>query len=323
MKSTRPPLAHQPHRGGSHGLLGLPRKVVRRQEAECSALGGRALQHRGSRAERVGTGLRFMPAAADCFLTASSSAVLLRRKPATSSRSARRPAEARRGGSTARPAGCGSAGATSFLQPSDPRTLLIDRGMLTQGLLTAEELAAMHQTGDEWAKYANRLEQIQVKAGQSADAAVEADRAARAEVKARKKAEAAERKKPSRRGGRPAQGDRYHLCWSGCFGAAERSGQRCREVDGSRSAGSPVSGGPGRRARTVRLAPAVALLPHRGGHAHPLRAIRRAEEDRRHANTLRSAPDACRGPAVDSGDRSWPGCPWRTPLTASFPAARR
>ncbi|HSQ56216.1 MAG TPA: reverse transcriptase family protein [Gemmata sp.] len=78
---------------------------------------------------------------------------------------------------------------------SDPRTLLIDRGMLTQGLLTAEELAAMHQTGDEWMKYANRLEHINVKAGQSADAAVEADRAARAERKARKKADAAERER--------------------------------------------------------------------------------------------------------------------------------
>ncbi len=78
---------------------------------------------------------------------------------------------------------------------SDPRTKLIDRGMLTQGFVTAEELAEMHRVGDEWAKYADRLAHINVKAGQSADAAVEADRAARAEVKARKKAEAAERKR--------------------------------------------------------------------------------------------------------------------------------
>lgn len=78
---------------------------------------------------------------------------------------------------------------------SDPRTKLIDRGMLTQGFLTADELAEMHRVGDEWGKHANRLEHIKVKAGQSADATVEADRAARAEVKARKKAEAAERKR--------------------------------------------------------------------------------------------------------------------------------
>ena len=53
----------------------------------------------------------------------------------------------------------------------------------------------MHRVGEEWDKHANRLQHIQVKAGQSADAAVEADRAARAALKAQKKAEAAERKK--------------------------------------------------------------------------------------------------------------------------------
>src|SRR5205085_7507465 len=77
---------------------------------------------------------------------------------------------------------------------SDPRTKLIDRGMLTQGLLSAEELAQMHQVGDEWSKHANRLEYIQVQAGRSGEAAVEADRVARAALKVRKKAEAAERK---------------------------------------------------------------------------------------------------------------------------------
>ncbi len=78
---------------------------------------------------------------------------------------------------------------------SDPRTLLIDRGMLTQGYFTAEELAEIHETGDEWAKYANRSHHIEVKAHQSAEAAVAADRAARAELKALKKAEAAERRR--------------------------------------------------------------------------------------------------------------------------------
>src|SRR4029077_18680805 len=63
---------------------------------------------------------------------------------------------------------------------SDPRTELIDRGMLTQGVLSAAELAEMHRVGDEWSRHANRLQHIQVQAAQSAEAAVEADRAARA-----------------------------------------------------------------------------------------------------------------------------------------------
>jgi retron-type reverse transcriptase len=78
---------------------------------------------------------------------------------------------------------------------SDPRTKLIDRGMLTQGLLTADELAEMHTVGDQHARYANREEHITIKAGQSAEEAVQADRAARKAVKEQKKAEAAQRKK--------------------------------------------------------------------------------------------------------------------------------
>lgn len=78
---------------------------------------------------------------------------------------------------------------------SDPRTMLIDRGMVTQGILTAEELAEIHSVGDQHAKYANRMEHIAIQAGKSADAAVEADRAARAERKARLRAESAERKR--------------------------------------------------------------------------------------------------------------------------------
>ena len=78
---------------------------------------------------------------------------------------------------------------------SDQRTMLIDRGMLTQGFLTAEQLAEIHQTGELWELNSKRTEQIHIKAGQSADAAVESDRAARAQVKAQKKALAARRDK--------------------------------------------------------------------------------------------------------------------------------
>lgn len=77
---------------------------------------------------------------------------------------------------------------------SDPRTELIDRGMVTQGFLTPEQLAEMHQVGDEHARHANRLQQINFEAGKTADQAVAADRAARAAIKAQKKAEAAAKK---------------------------------------------------------------------------------------------------------------------------------
>jgi retron-type reverse transcriptase len=77
---------------------------------------------------------------------------------------------------------------------SDPRTKLIDRGMLTQGLLTAEELAEMHTVGEQYVKYADREMHIAVKAGQSGEQAVEADRAARKALKEQKKAAAADRK---------------------------------------------------------------------------------------------------------------------------------
>lgn len=77
---------------------------------------------------------------------------------------------------------------------ADPRTLLIDRGMVTQGFLQPDELAEMHRVGDEHAKYANRLQQINIEAGKTADQAVAADRTARAAVKAQKKAESAVRK---------------------------------------------------------------------------------------------------------------------------------
>src|SRR5262249_29850955 len=78
---------------------------------------------------------------------------------------------------------------------SDPRTKLIDRGMLTQGLLSAGDLAETNWVGQERSRHANGLEQIQAPAAHSAEAAVEAARAAGAARKAQKKAEAAERKR--------------------------------------------------------------------------------------------------------------------------------
>jgi retron-type reverse transcriptase len=120
---------------------------------------------------------------------------------------------------------------------SDPRTKLIDRGLLTQGLLSAAELAEMHRVGDEWSKHANRLEHIQVQAGQAAEAAVEADRAARAARKAQKKAEAAERKR------RHTEAVTHRKATDIIFvgkGVSALLGERASDADKLAAAGLPV-----------------------------------------------------------------------------------
>jgi RNA-directed DNA polymerase len=77
----------------------------------------------------------------------------------------------------------------------DPRTLLIDRAMVTQGLLAPEQLAEIHQVGDLMEQVRPSLAAIEHKATLVGQEAVEAERAARAVQKAQKKAEAVERKR--------------------------------------------------------------------------------------------------------------------------------
>lgn len=74
---------------------------------------------------------------------------------------------------------------------SDPRTLLIDAGMLGHGLLSREELAEIHQVGLEMDQLRPDLALAQT-AAQAALARTDEERKA---IKAQKKAEAAERKR--------------------------------------------------------------------------------------------------------------------------------
>lgn len=74
---------------------------------------------------------------------------------------------------------------------ADPRTNLIDRAMVSQGLLTPEELAEIHAVGLE---YDAVRPDVQIELAK-AQLAVTASEQERAERKARKKAEAAERKR--------------------------------------------------------------------------------------------------------------------------------
>lgn len=77
---------------------------------------------------------------------------------------------------------------------SDTRTKLIDRGMLTQGLLTAEQLAEIHQVGLEMDAVRPSIDAIRNEASRAGEAAVAASREERQRLKAQKKAEAAQRK---------------------------------------------------------------------------------------------------------------------------------
>ena len=73
---------------------------------------------------------------------------------------------------------------------SDPRTQLIDAGMVGHGFITPEELAEIHAIGQEM----DRLRPDLAAASQRADQVVAADKAERQALKEKKKAEAARRR---------------------------------------------------------------------------------------------------------------------------------
>jgi len=88
------------------------------------------------------------------------------------------------------------AGRRDLIPPADDeRTRLIDRAMVTRGLLTAEQLAEIHRVGAEMDRARPTAESIGARAGLAGEAAVLADRDERARVKAAKKAEAAGRRR--------------------------------------------------------------------------------------------------------------------------------
>jgi retron-type reverse transcriptase len=78
---------------------------------------------------------------------------------------------------------------------SDPRTNIIDRALVTHGLLTPEELAEIHRVGEEYEQVKPTEVGIAAAAGLAGAAAVKAYREAKEREKARKKAESAARKK--------------------------------------------------------------------------------------------------------------------------------
>ncbi len=86
-------------------------------------------------------------------------------------------------------------GLRNKIPPADDlRTQLIDRAMVTQGLITPEELAEIHAVGAEMDRVRPTETSIAHQAGMTAEAAVQVDKEERARIKDRKKAEAARRK---------------------------------------------------------------------------------------------------------------------------------
>lgn len=87
-------------------------------------------------------------------------------------------------------------GRQSVIPPvSDPRTQLLDRAMVTHGLLSPEELNEIHRVGEEYDKVKPTDANLAAAAGLAGAAAVQAYRESKEREKARKKAESAARKK--------------------------------------------------------------------------------------------------------------------------------
>ena len=81
---------------------------------------------------------------------------------------------------------------------SDRRTRLIDRAMVTQGLLTPEQLEDLHRIGDEYLPYIDRERRIRQAGAAAGWQAVRDDRERRRREKEQKKAEAARRERERR-----------------------------------------------------------------------------------------------------------------------------
>lgn len=77
----------------------------------------------------------------------------------------------------------------------DPRTKLIDAGMVGQGYITAEELKSIHDIGAQMDAIRKDLDSVNATAQLAAETAVARDKETRERIKAERKAEAAERKK--------------------------------------------------------------------------------------------------------------------------------
>jgi retron-type reverse transcriptase len=142
-------------------------------------------------------------------------------------------------------------GRRDLIPPADdPRTKLIDRGMVTHGLLTPEQLTEIHTVGAQMEKYRKDDEAMRRRAGATAEEAVKAERERKAQLKAQKKAEAAERKK------RHAEGVAHRRATDIVFvgrGVSGRLNERTSDAAKLEAAGLPVLCTPAELAKALGL----------------------------------------------------------------------
>jgi retron-type reverse transcriptase len=142
-------------------------------------------------------------------------------------------------------------GRRDLIPPADdPRTQLIDRAMVTQGLITPEQLAEIHAVGAEMDRVRPTMASIEHQAAMTGETAVQADREARARLKAQKKAGAAERKR--QRAETIARRKTNDIVFLG-RGVSGRLGERISRIDDLRHAGLPVLSTPAELAQAMGL----------------------------------------------------------------------
>jgi retron-type reverse transcriptase len=142
-------------------------------------------------------------------------------------------------------------GRRDLIPPADdPRTKMVDRGLVNNGLLTPDQLVEIHTVGAERERYRPQIEMIQHTAALAGQQAVEADRARRAALKEQKKKEAAERRQ------RRAEAIRDRKATDILFlgrGVSGQLGERDSDAPRLQAAGLPVLSTPADVAEALGL----------------------------------------------------------------------
>jgi RNA-directed DNA polymerase len=132
----------------------------------------------------------------------------------------------------------------------DERTRLIDRALVTHGLLTPEQLVEIHRVGDAMDRARPAEEAVQHRAAVAGEAAVQADRAERARIKAVRQAESAERKRL--RAEEVAHRKATDIVYLG-RGVSKFLGDRSSDLAALEAAGLPALGTPAELAEAMGL----------------------------------------------------------------------